>query len=104
MTRRQCAKCPWKKSTDPNEIPNGYCADKHRNLAETIAPEGAPLMNELRIMACHETHEEPCVGWQVQQAGPGNNILLRMSIMSGRIDGDVETVGPQHQTFEETLP
>ena len=24
MPRRQCAKCPWKKSTDPHTIPDGY--------------------------------------------------------------------------------
>lgn len=35
--RRQCAKCPWKKSTDPRTIPNGYSETKHAALAGTIA-------------------------------------------------------------------
>lgn len=33
----QCAKCPWKVSTNPNEIPDGYCETKHKVLEETIA-------------------------------------------------------------------
>jgi hypothetical protein len=58
-------------------------------------------------MACHETKagkELPCVGWLVHQLGPGNNIGLRLAAMSGRIDANVKTVGPQHECFEDTLP
>ena len=35
---------------------------------------------------------------------PGNNISLRLGAMSGRIDTDVELVGEQHDTLEETFP
>lgn len=58
-------------------------------------------------MACHETKvggELPCVGWLVHQLGPGNNLGLRLAVISGRVDGNVKTVGPQHETFEDTLP
>lgn len=58
-------------------------------------------------MACHETKlggELPCVGWLVHQLGPGNNIGLRLAVIHGRVDGNVQTVGPQHETFEDTLP
>lgn len=102
MTRRQCAKCPWKVSTDPHDIPNGYCEKKHAALESTIV-EGLRA-GPLRIMACHETHDLPCVGWLVNQLGPGNNIALRLAVVHGRIDADVETIGEQHETFEETLP
>jgi hypothetical protein len=44
------------------------------------------------------------VGWLAHQLGPGNNIALRLAVMAGRIDGNVETVGPQHERFEDTLP
>lgn len=94
-TRRQCAKCPWKKSVNPHDIPNGYSVEKHRGLKETIA------------MACHETdmgRELPCVGWLLHQLGPGNNIALRLAAISGRVDANVQTVGPQHSRFEDTLP
>ena len=37
---KQCAKCPWKVSTDPHDIPGGYCEIKHANLSNTIANEG----------------------------------------------------------------
>ena len=37
--RRQCAKCPWKASTDPHDIPDGYSEEAHAKL--TTDP-GAP--------------------------------------------------------------
>jgi len=105
--RKQCTKCPWKVSTDPRDIPGGYCVEKHANLARTIATPGEVMLGGvLRIMACHETtggRELPCVGWLVHQLGPGNNIPLRLAARDGRY-GDVRTVGPQHATFEDTLP
>lgn len=105
--RRQCKKCPWKQSTNPYDIPNGYCATKHANLSGTIAEPGMLTSGPLRIFACHESstgREMPCVGWLVNQLGPGNNIPLRLAVVRGHIDGNVETVGAQHERFEDTLP
>ena len=106
--RRQCAKCPWRKSTNPHDIPNGYDPEKHRALANTIADPGVVpawgLRLGLRVFACHETDRKPCVGWLVHQLGPGNNLALRMAVLAGRIDANVRTVGPQHERFEDTLP
>ena len=101
---RQCAKCPWRKGVDPHDIPNGYCPTKHRALEDTIAEPGALTFGTLRIMACHETHKEPCVGWLANQLGPGNNLALRLAVISGRIGADFKTIGPQHERFEDTLP
>ncbi len=102
--RKQCKACPWKTSTNPHDIPNGYCETKHRKLKETIAEPETINLGTLRIMACHETHELACVGWVANQLGPGNNIGLRLACMRDRKLADVETVGPQHETFEDTLP
>ena len=106
--RKQCKKCPWRVDVDPFDIPNGYCPDKHGGLKDTIAEQGAlPQGEPLRLMACHESREGkelPCVGWLAHQLGPGNNIPLRLAVTYGRVDGRVETVGEQHQTFEATLP
>lgn len=109
MSRKQCAKCPWRKSVNPRDIPNGYCEVKHRALRSTIAEPGAlDLDQPMRAMACHETNalggELPCVGWLVHQLGPGNNLPLRLRVIKGLVDGDVKTVGPQHSQFEDTLP
>jgi Family of unknown function (DUF6283) len=105
MTHRQCAKCPWKKDVDPRAIPRGYDVAKHRALADTIAEPGVLAFDgPLRIMACHESHATPCVGWLVHQLGPGNNLKLRLAVIAGRVSADVETVGPQHERFEDTLP
>lgn len=103
--RRQCKKCPWRVGVDPHEIPNGYCERKHQALAGTIAEPGTlSLGGALRIMACHETHSLPCVGWLVHQLGDGNNIPLRLAVIHGRVDANVKTIGKQHRRFEDTLP
>lgn len=107
--RKQCKKCPWKKDVDPNDIPNGYSCDLHAKLENTIAKDPMEGLRggALHIMACHESpigKEKPCVGWLVHQLGDGNNIGLRLAVRSGRVDANVETVGEQHATFEDTLP
>lgn len=106
--RRQCARCPWRVGTNPREIPGGYCETKHAALSRTIADPGRVATDgTLRLMACHESHpgrEFPCVGWLSHQLGEGNNIPLRMAVIEGRVDANVETVGPQHACLEDTLP
>lgn len=101
----QCAKCPWRKSTDPRKIPNGYSVKKHKALKGTIA-EGLRSMftPRLRIMACHEEHEAHCVGWLVNQLGVGNNIGLRLSMRRYENAREIQTIGEQHERFEDTLP
>lgn len=106
---RQCAKCPWKVSTDPHEIPKGYSEEKHRGLAATIADPGAfnPAEATLRAMACHEHppgDEAHCVGWLAHQLGPGNNIALRLQMLSCENIRDLKLDGEQHERFEDTLP
>jgi hypothetical protein len=103
--RKQCKKCPWRVGVNPFDIPNGYCPTKHANLSSTIAEPGALVLDgPLRMMACHETHDTPCVGWVVNQLGEGNNIPLRLAVLLGSVSGNVRTIGKQHATLEETLP
>ena len=106
---KQCAKCPWKISTNPHDIPHGYDTRLHRGLAETIAHPGAlPRPGApLRIMACHEHapgQEAHCVGWLMNQLGAGNNIALRLAMLDCENLEDVVLDGPQHGCLEETLP
>lgn len=102
---KQCAKCPWRKDVDPHDIPNGYSEEKHCALESTIARDSvASIFEPLRAMACHESHDAHCVGWLVNQIGPGNNIGLRIRMISCSNFRDVQLVGEQHKTFEETLP
>ncbi len=59
------------------------------------------------MMSCHERppgKEVPCVGWLVNQLGPGNNIGLRLRMMRCENLQDVVLDGEQHATFEDTLP
>ncbi len=100
---RQCVHCPWRVATDPFDIPNGYDPEKHRALERTIAEPGS-LHDTGNAMACHETDEAHCVGWLVNQIGHGNNIGLRIRMMSCENAKKIRLRGEQHVTFEETLP
>lgn len=101
----QCAKCPWRKDVNPHDIPNGYCPTKHANLKRTIAKDFTNVFaKELHVMACHETHDSYCLGWLMNQLGPGNNIALRLRMRHCTNIGDVKLIGEQHETFEDTLP
>ncbi len=100
----QCAKCPWRKDVDPRDIPNGYCEKKHRGLEATIAEPGRVNVGTLNVMACHETHDAHCIGWLVNQLGPGNNIGLRLQMVRCENSSKIKTVGEQHERFEDTIP
>lgn len=101
----QCEKCPWRKATNPREIPNGYTEERHRALEQTIA-QGIDLdfSAPLKIMACHEMEETHCIGWLVHQLGPGNNIRMRIAMMGCTNARKIRLRGPQHSTFQATLP
>lgn len=99
----QCAKCPWKAGSNPNKIPNGYNRRKHEALECTIAKEAGFTAGPLRVMGCHEDHEAHCIGWLVNQLGPGNNISLRLSIRRCENIREVKTHGKQHERFKDTL-
>lgn len=104
---RQCKQCPWRKDVNPQDIPNGYCEAKHRNLKSTIATEGdysALSSGVLRVMACHETDDAHCIGWLDNQLNAGNNIAMRLKMLSCDNADRIKTVGDQHDCLEDTLP
>lgn len=105
---KQCAKCPWKQSTDPMEIPDSYSIENHKALKNTIATPDSPYTPAtLHVMACHESYnEEPyhCVGWLFNQLGEGNNIALRLHMRNCTNAQDLKVFGKQHIRFEDTLP
>ncbi len=104
---KQCAKCPWKVSTNPFDIPDGYCPIKHANLESTIAKEGIINLTQNNAMACHHSNGEDqmyCIGWLSNQLGIGNNIGLRIRMMNCENVRYLKTYGKQHTNFEDTLP
>lgn len=101
---RQCAKCPWRVDVDPHDIPNGYSEEKHRALECTIARDAGSSINSRHAMACHETHDAHCIGWLANQLGPGNNIGLRIRMLSCENASKIKLVGEQHECFEDILP
>ncbi|AGZ61812.1 MAG: hypothetical protein AV945_gp05 [Phormidium phage MIS-PhV1B] len=104
---KQCATCPWKKSTTVAEIPN-YTRDRHEKLANTIADETGNLSKigcPIKMMACHHSsdgHEYECIGWLYNQLGSGNHIPLRMIYCFNvkEIEVDDEQVASFDETFK----
>lgn len=99
----QCAKCPWRVGVDPRTIPNRYCEEKHQALSATIA-EGPISLRAGSVMACHETEDAHCIGWLANQIGPGNNLGMRMRMISCENALEIKLRGEQHRRFEDTLP
>ena len=106
---KQCAKCPWRQDANPWEIPGDYSLEQHQDLAVKIAEPGAleGINKPLPVMACHE-HDSPegvlCVGWLQHQLNEGNNSPLRIQFMTCQNADSLEVIGPQHPTFQDTLP
>jgi hypothetical protein len=101
---KQCEKCPWKVATNPHEIPDGYTLEGHENLRQTIADENINFgLGTLNIMACHASEEAHCIGWLVNQLGVGNNIALRIRLMTCENRREIKTFGDQHRTFDDTF-
>ena len=104
---KQCAKCPWKVSTNPHEIPDGYSEKAHCDLKRTIATDTSIKMGGMHVMACHHSipeDEEHCIGWLHNQLGVGNNIGMRLRMMTCENAKDIKIYGDQHTKFEDTLP
>lgn len=77
----------------------------HENLKSCIAEPGDICATA--VMACHADggkNNIPCVGWLVNQLGPGNNIRLRMKLFNDPKAAKLQVVGPQHPNFESTIP
>lgn len=78
------------------------------SLANTIADPGAVNLGvPLHVFGCHEHpvgDEAHCIGWLMNQIGPGNNIALRMQMLDCENIDRVSLDGPQHERFEDTLP
>jgi len=103
---KQCAKCPWKVSTDPYEIPNNYDVEKHEKLECTIA-KNQQFGGTLKAMACHESkdgEEDYCIGWLHNQLGEGNNVGLRIKMLYYSNVREIQVFGKQHKKFRDTLP
>lgn len=104
---KQCKSCPWRVDCVPDEdIPN-YRLDLAEGLTRTIQ-SGLPTLfaTERRLMGCHYSkpgEEFPCAGWLHNQIGVGNNLGVRLSVMTGRMPVP-EVDGPQHERYEDTLP
>lgn len=101
----QCTHCPWRKGANPYDIPNGYSLERHRAFIATLAdPDARTIERERQVMACHETEDAHCIGWLNHQLGRGNNLWLRLRMMTCGNAHRLRLRGEQHACFEDTLP
>lgn len=106
---KQCKNCPWRKDSDLSQIPD-YSEEQHRDLERTIVDNNIDSFNPIApvaFMACHNgtaisTNLE-CTGWLHNQL-TGHNLGLRIRLRSCTNLRELEVVGEQFDTFEETLP
>lgn len=103
---KQCVTCPWRVDCVPTrDIPN-YRPEMHAALTNTIQSGLQSLFCKARhVMACHYSRsgeEFPCAGWLSNQIGAGNNIGLRVAVMTGQMPIP-EVDGDQHDHFDDTL-
>ncbi len=102
----QCKSCPWRVDSDTADIPN-YIPELHHRLRRTIKSGLESLPGScLNVMACHHSRtgsEHACAGWLHNQLGVGNNIAVRIAVMTGTMPVP-EVDGEQHDSFDGTLP
>jgi len=97
----------WSTSASCRRSPAGRRISPTRAVGsadDSMCANRAGQTSQTRSRGAQRNCELPCVGWLVNQIGPGNNIGLRLAVLSGQVDADVRTIGPQHSTFEETMP
>ncbi|GAB4542660.1 MAG: hypothetical protein Tsb0014_35600 [Pleurocapsa sp.] len=107
---KQCKNCPWLIGHDKSKIPN-YDPIAHRQLQSTIQEQTATEFiesindNKMKIMACHELTKQNnyhCIGWINNQL-IHNNLRLRFHMFFCENAKDIELIGEQHKTFEDTF-
>ena len=104
--RRQCRTCPWRADVDPRDIGEGYGHVDPTMLALMTAEGHRSLVHPSGVATCHAAADDarlPCVGWLAHQLGPGGNLGVRLRVIRGQIDANIETVGPQRDLPRELL-
>lgn len=105
---KQCEGCPWKKSVDINTIPNGYDYEAHDKLLALTKPNDiSNLDKQQAVMACHHSNDNDnmfCIGYLYNQLGIGNNITLRIKMMSCENVKYIKVEGEQHEQFSDLVP
>lgn len=103
---KQCSTCPWKQGASTDEIP-AYDPEQHEKLWNTIAEPGLITTDDqIPTMACHHSQqgeERMCIGWLMNQVNQGNNIALRLMMLSCDNRKEIQLDGPQRSSFEETF-
>lgn len=102
-TVRQCKTCPWKTSVVPSrDVPN-YDPGIYERMQASLRTGVESMTEKVRlVMECHNGKRganRPCAGWLHHQLGVGNNLGVRLAVISGRMPAP-KVVGEQHEDLE----
>lgn len=104
---KQCLSCPWRVACEPDKDIPRYDLELAKGLTRTIQSGIETMFQKVRhVMACHYSKpgdEFVCAGWLHNQIGPGNNLGVRLAVMTGQHPVPVVD-GEQHENYEDTLP
>lgn len=100
----QCKTCPWRVEASLEDIPR-YSRAQLEDLEESCNQSGISSLSSHAMMCHHAKSNEfrPCLGWLVYAIGPGQNFGARMIANNIKNLGDVQLLGEQHETFQDTL-
>lgn len=100
---KQCESCPWRVDVKPSrDVPN-FGPGIYDRMQASLRTGLESMAEKTRlVMECHNGKRganRPCAGWLHHQIGVGNNLGVRLAVMTGRspvpkIDGE------QHENLE----
>lgn len=101
---KQCGNCPWKKSTKLEDIDckEGFDMDYYESVRDDYVA-CHDFDRSHKNMGCHKfpNDSQPCIGWLLHEAGPGNNIGIRLMLSCVDNANELETFGPQHKSIKD---
>ena len=102
-TVKQCKTCPWRVAVKPSRDVPDYDPGIYERMQSTLRSGIDAMFERVRVvMECHNGKrgaKRACAGWLHHQIGIGNNLGVRLSVMTGRLPVP-KVSGPQHETFD----
>jgi hypothetical protein len=100
---RQCKTCPWRVDVVPSrDVPN-YDPGIYDRMRASLRTGIDSIRETTRmVMECHNGKKganRACAGWLHHQIGVGNNLGVRMRVITGHLPVP-KVVGEQHEDLD----
>jgi hypothetical protein len=102
-TVNQCATCPWRVGIKPSRDVPDFDPGIYDRMRSSLREGVASMAEKKRIvMECHNGKRganRPCAGWLHHQLGVGNNLGVRLAVITERMPTP-KVFGEQHEDLE----